>query len=676
MSGFDDVRRRIEALRELVTYHNYRYYALDSPEVPDAEYDRLFQELQSLEQAHPELITPDSPTQRVGAESLSKFEKVVHEIPMLSLSNAFSEEEIGNFHRRVTERLETDTIEYTAEPKVDGLAISLLYEDGVLTRAATRGDGVTGENVTHNVRTIPSVPLRLIGKEYPGVLEVRGEVFMPKARFEELNENQREKGEKVFVNPRNAAAGSLRQLDPRVTAARPLEMFCYALGRVQDEGFPDTQYDILMRLRRLGMRVCAETRKVDGLPGCLEYYHRLLEKRQSLPYEIDGVVYKVNKISQQDALGSISRAPRWAVAHKFPAQEELTVVEAIDVQVGRTGAVTPVARLKPVYVGGVTVTNATLHNRDEIGRLDIRVGDSVVVRRAGDVIPEVVSVVKDRRPHRAKKYKFPTRCPVCGSEIVYEGDGVIARCSGGLFCSAQRKQSIQHFVSRRAMDIDGLGEKLVEQLVDRGRVNDVSDIYALSKAQLADLERMAEKSAQNLLDAIDKSRRTTLPRFLFALGIPQVGESTALVLANHFGELGAIRAASKEKLEQVPDIGPVVAENIYTFFRQTHNKDVLKKLLRRKLHWPAIKPRKVGPAPLAGKTFVLTGTLSAMTRDEAKARLQGLGAKVSGSVSKKTDFVIAGEDPGSKAAKAEALGVETLDEARFMKMLAAKERQA
>ena len=676
MSGLDNVRRRIEALRELVSYHDYRYYALDSPEIPDVEYDRLFQELQSLEQAHPELITPDSPTQRVGAGPLSQFEKVVHEIPMLSLSNAFSEEEIGNFHRRVTERLKTDAIEYTAEPKVDGLAVSLLYEDGVLTRAATRGDGVTGEDVTHNVRTIPSVPLRLIGKGYPGVLEVRGEVFMPKARFEELNENQREKGEKVFVNPRNAAAGSLRQLDPRVTAARPLEMFCYALGRVQDEGFPDTQYDILMRLRRLGMRVCAETRKVDGLPGCLKYYHTLLEKRQSLPYEIDGVVYKVNKISQQDALGFISRAPRWAVAHKFPAQEELTVVEAIDVQVGRTGAVTPVARLKPVYVGGVTVTNATLHNRDEIERLDIRVGDSVVVRRAGDVIPEVVSVVKDRRPHRAKKYRFPTRCPVCGSEIVYEGDGVIARCSGGLFCSAQRKQSIQHFVSRRAMDIDGLGEKLVEQLVDRGLVNDVSDIYTLSKAQLADLERMAEKSAQNLLDAIDKSRRTTLPRFLFALGIPQVGESTALALANHFGELGTIRAASKEDLEQVPDIGPVVAENIYTFFRQTHNKDVLKKLLRHELHWPAIKPRKVGPAPLAGKTFVLTGTLSAMTRDEAKARLQGLGAKVSGSVSKKTDFVVAGEDPGSKAAKAEALGVETLDEAGFMKMLAEKERRA
>ncbi len=676
MSSLDNVPQRIEALRELVSYHDYRYYALDSPEIPDAEYDRLFQELRSLEQAHPELITLDSPTQRVGAGPLSQFEKVVHEIPMLSLSNAFSEEEIGNFHRRVTERLKTDTIEYTAEPKVDGLAVSLLYEDGVLTRAATRGDGVTGEDVTHNVRTIPSVPLRLIGKDYPGVLEVRGEVFMPKARFEELNDNQREKGEKVFVNPRNAAAGSLRQLDPRVTAARPLEMFCYALGRAQDEGFPDTQYEILMKLRSLGMRVCAETRKVDGLPGCLEYYHTLLGKRQNLPYEIDGVVYKVNKISQQDALGFISRAPRWAVAHKFPAQEELTVVEAIDVQVGRTGAVTPVARLKPVYVGGVTVTNATLHNRDEIERLDIRVGDSVVVRRAGDVIPEVVSVVRDRRPHRAKKYKFPTRCPVCGSDVVYEGDGVIARCSGGLFCSAQRKQSIQHFVSRRAMDIDGLGEKLVEQLVDRGLVNDVSDIYTLSKAQLTDLERMAEKSAQNLLDAIDKSRRTTLPRFLFALGIPQVGESTALALANHFGELGAIRAASKEELEQVPDIGPVVAENIYTFFRQTHNKDVLKKLLRHKLHWPVIKPRKVGPAPLAGKTFVLTGTLSAMTRDEARARLQSLGAKVSGSVSKKTDFVIAGEDPGSKAAKAEALGVETLDEARFMKMLAKKERQA
>ena len=670
MSQAKQVAERIVALREQINQHNYLYYVQDAPEIPDAEYDRLFRELQELERQYPELITSDSPTQRVGGEALSEFSKVQHAVPMLSLSNAFSEEEIGNFHRRVTERLDNENIDYTAEPKLDGLAVSLLYEKGVLTRAATRGDGLTGEDVTHNVRTIESVPLRLMGKTCPDVLEVRGEVYMPKAGFEALNARQKQNDEKPFANPRNAAAGSLRQLDPRITAQRPLAMFCYALGQIEGGKVPGIHYEILMQLREWGLRVCPETRAVHGLQGCLDYYHSIGAKRNQLPYEIDGVVYKVNDIKQQQDLGFISRAPRWAIAHKFPAQEEMTVVEGIDVQVGRTGAVTPVARLKPVYVGGVTVTNATLHNRDEIERLDIRVGDSVIVRRAGDVIPEVVSVIKSKRKRGARKYRFPSKCPVCDSEIVYEGEGIIARCSGGLFCDAQRKQSIKHFAARRAMDIEGLGDKIVDQLVDSDLIHDVADIYALNQEQLAGLERLADKSASNLVQAIDHSKSTTLPRFLFALGIPQVGEATALGLANHFAKLEALMSASTEELEQVPDVGPVVAENIHTFFQQKHNRDVIKKLRGHKIHWPAIEAKTVvADSLLAGKTFVLTGTLSQMPRDQAKAALQALGAKVTGSVSKKTDYVVVGEDPGSKASKAEALGVTMLDESEFLRLL-------
>ena len=664
-------RQRLETLREQINRHNYLYYVLDAPEVPDAEYDRLFCELQSIESAHPDWVTADSPSQRVGAQPLDEFRKVTHTIPMLSLSNAFSEGELGDFHRRVVTRLEVDSVLYTAEPKLDGLAVSLRYEQGQLVQAATRGDGVTGEDVTHNVRTIPSVPLRLMGSSLPAVLEVRGEIFMPLAGFNALNERQRQRGEKSFANPRNAAAGSLRQLDPRVTAERPLQIFCYGFGEVSaSAGLPSSHYERLQRLRQLGLRVCPEVRQVRNETGCLEYYRDLQQRRDKLPYEIDGVVYKVDSVSQQEQMGFISRAPRWALAHKFPAQEELTVVEAIDVQVGRTGAVTPVARLAPVFVGGVTVTNATLHNRDEILRLDIRVGDTVIVRRAGDVIPEVVAVVGDRRKKGARRYAFPTHCPVCDSEIVYEKEGVIARCSGGLFCGAQRKQSIKHFVSRRAIDIDGLGDKLVEQLVDEGLVHDVSDIYALSKDPLAGLERMADKSAQNLVDAIEKSKQTSLPRFLFALGIPQVGEATALALAQHFGTLEALMQADTEQLEAVPDVGPVVAENIHTFFAQKHNKEIVDKLRAFGMRWADVERVGIQQSAFTGKTVVLTGTLSGMSRNDARALLQQQGAKVAGSVSKKTDYVIAGADPGSKVDKAEKLGVPVLDETQFIEWLA------
>ncbi len=675
MSAITDVRARIKELRRQIDYHNHRYYVLDDPEIPDAEYDRLFKELQALEQAHPDLIAPDSPTQRVGASPRAEFAQVTHELPMLSLSNAFSDQEIVDFDRRMRERLGVTRIEYNAEPKLDGLAVSLTYVNGVLQRGATRGDGVVGEDVTHNVRTIASVPLRLMGKGYPRTLEVRGEVYIPKADFIALNERQKKNGLKVYVNPRNTAAGSLRQLDPRITAERRLQIFCYALGKTEQGEMPGTQYEVLMQLREWGLRICPETRLVHGHEECLEYYRQMQIKRTSLEYEIDGVVYKVNSFAQQRAAGFIARAPRWAMAHKFPAQEALTVVEAIEVQVGRTGVITPVARLHPVFVGGVTVTNVTLHNPQELERKDVRVGDTVSVRRAGDVIPEIVSVVKDQRPPGAKKYLFPDKCPVCGSAIVREGNGIIARCSGGLVCSAQRKQSIRHFASRRAMDIEGMGDKMVDQLVERQLIHDVGDIYLLRREQLVDLERLAEKSAQNLLEAINKSRNTTLPRFLYALGISQVGETTALALANHFGGLQAIMAADREVLQTVADIGPVVAESIYDFFAEKHNRAVIKKLLNPKkggVHWPAIKPREQANLPLADKVFVLTGTLASMTREEAKARLQALGAKISGSVSANTDFVVVGTDPGSKAGKAVELGIKTLDEDQLRKLIASK----
>ena len=665
-----EIQQRAAELRELIAYHNYRYYVLDNPEIPDAEYDRLFRELQVLEEQYPALVTPDSPTQRVGAEPLKGFAEVRHEIPMLSLGNVFSDEELVDFDRRVREGLGVKEVEYSAEPKLDGLAISIRYEEGVLVRAATRGDGTTGEDVTQNVRTIDAVPLRLYGKGWPTVLEVRGEVYMPKEGFNALNERQREKGEKSFANPRNAAAGSLRQLDPRITATRPLSMYCYGVGVVEGIALPGTHSAIMEKLKGWGLRVCPELRVVKGMDGCLEYFSEIGDKRDSLPYDIDGVVYKVNSLPQQQELGFVSRAPRWATAHKFPAQEEMTVLNDVEWQVGRTGALTPVARLEPVQVAGVTVSNATLHNPDEIARKDVHIGDTVIVRRAGDVIPEVVSVVMSKRPRHAKTIKTPTHCPVCGSEVVRDEGEAVPRCTGGLYCSAQRKNAIKHFASRRAMDIDGLGDKLVEQLVDEELIHDVADLFSLTQEQVAGLERMGDKSAANLIAALDKSKETTLERFLFALGIREVGESTARTLARHFGTLQKIEKAGEEALLAVADVGPVVAQHIHTFFRQEHNKEVIDKLISAGVQWREVKVQEAGAQPLAGQTFVLTGALDAMTRDEAKEKLQALGAKVSGSVSKKTSVVVAGAEAGSKLAKAELLGVEVWDEARLLEFLA------
>jgi DNA ligase (NAD+) len=663
-----NVARRAAALREQINYHNYRYYVLDNPEIPDAEFDILFRELQALERDYPSLITSDSPTQRVGATPLAEFGEVKHVIPMLSLDNAFSEEEVRAFDRRVCEGLRVDAVSYAAEPKLDGLAVSLLYEDGVLVRAATRGDGYTGEDITQNVRTIPSVPLRLMGKGHPRRLEARGEVYMSKKGFNALNKRQEAQGEKIFANPRNAAAGSIRQLDPRITARRPLEICCYGVGQVEDGRLPDRHSAILDQLQEWGLRVSAERALVRGVDGCLRYFTKMGAKRAALAYEIDGVVYKVDSLAQQQKLGFVARAPRWAVAHKFPAEEALTKVVGIDVQVGRTGALTPVARLEPVFVGGVTVSNATLHNEDEVHRKDVRVGDSVIIRRAGDVIPEVVSVVIERRPSGTRIFHLPKRCPVCGSEVVRVEGEAAARCSGGLYCPAQRREAIRHFASRRAMDIEGLGDKLVEQLVEQGLVRDVADLYELGVEQVAGLERMGVKSAENLLNALNKSKTTTLARFLYALGIREVGEATAQALAHYFGELDAIAQADVEALQAVPDIGPVVAQQIAAFFHERHNREVIKKLQAAGVHWPKVE-RSAASSPLAGKTFVLTGTLAAMTRDEAKQRLQSLGAKVTGSVSAKTDYVVAGEEPGSKLEKARALDVAVVDERQFLQLL-------
>lgn len=663
------ITETVKQLRESINYHNYRYYVLDDPEIPDAEYDRLLRQLQQLEHQYPDLITPDSPTQRVGAAPLKEFAEVTHAVPMLSLNNAFSDEEVSDFDRRIRDKLEIHEVTYVVEPKLDGLAISLVYEKGVLVRAATRGDGFTGEDVTQNVRTIQSIPLRLVGNHYPVILEVRGEVIMSKQGFAKLNQAQQQKGEKTFANPRNAAAGSLRQLDPRITASRPLEFYCYGIGQVDGGELADHHSAILDQIKKFGLRVNPDVKRVHGLQGCLDYYHAMQQKRDQLDYDIDGVVYKLDDLAQQEEMGFVSRAPRWAVAHKFPAQEEMTILEAIEVQVGRTGALTPVARLQPVFVGGVTVTNATLHNEDEIARKDIHIGDTVIVRRAGDVIPEVASVVTSRRPPHAKRFHIPTLCPVCGSAVVRLENEAVARCTGGLFCPAQRKEAIKHFAARRAMDIEGLGDKLVEQLVDTGKIQDVADLYNLSLSELADMERMGDKSAQNLLDALNKSKRTTLPRFLFALGIRQVGESTAKTLAKHYGTLDAVMAANIEDLQNVPDVGPVVASSIASFFQEEHNQRVIKKLQHAGVQWPDIERLATGSQPLVGKTLVLTGTLHTMTRDEAKAKLEALGAKVSGSVSKKTDFVIVGDDPGSKATKAAELGVTMLDEAVFLKKL-------
>ncbi|MCG6935278.1 MAG: NAD-dependent DNA ligase LigA [Proteobacteria bacterium] len=672
MAAPTKIKKRIEALREQINYHNYRYYVLDDPEIPDAEFDRIMRELQDLEQDYPDLITTDSPTQRIGAEPLKKFSEVKHEIPMLSLANAFSDSEVEDFDRRARERLDVKSIEYAAEPKLDGLAISLMYEDGILVRGATRGDGWTGEDVTQNVRTIDAIPLRLRGKGYPKILEVRGEVIITKAGFEQLNDMQRERNTKLFANPRNAAAGSLRQLDPRVTASRPLSFFGYGLGKVTNVKLPGRHSKIMALLQEWGIPVNTEAHVVKGAEGCLDYYHQMQAKRNSLAYDIDGIVYKVDRFDWQEQLGFVARAPRWALAHKFPAQEEMTLLQAIDVQVGRTGALTPVARLEPVHVGGVTVSNATLHNQDEIDRLDARVGDTVIVRRAGDVIPQVVGVVMSRRKGRPRRYRLPDTCPVCGTHTVRLPGEAVTYCAGGLYCPAQRKQAIKHFASRRAMDIEGLGDKLVDQLVDAGLIETVADVYALEAKQLAGLERMGEKSATKLIRAIEKSKHTALARFLYALGIHNVGETTAQSLANYFGTLENIMKADEDDLMTVPDIGPVVAKSITSFFSQKHNREVVSKLLQAGIAWPKIKVKADAELPLKGRTIVVTGTLASMTRDEAKAAVQMLGGKASGSVSSKTDYVVVGENPGSKADKAESLGVEILDEGSFLKLLGKK----
>ena len=670
MQPIQQEMQQLEALRGQLRYHNHRYYVLDDPQIPDAEYDRLFRELQALEAAHPEWVTADSPTQRVGAAPLDEFGEVKHAIPMLSLGNVFSDGELLAFDKRIHDRLKSvGVIDYVAEPKLDGLAISLLYENGLYVRAATRGDGETGEDVTENVRTIKSVPLRLLGEGWPARLEVRGEIYMPKAGFEAFNAKMRAMGEKTFVNPRNAAAGSLRQLDPRLTAQRPLDIFCYAIGLVEGGVMPETHFAILQQLKGWGFRVCTEIEQVQGVEGCLGYFQHIGAKRSRLPYDIDGVVYKVNDLAMQQELGFISRAPRWAVAHKFPAQEEMTELEGVDFQVGRTGALTPVARLKPVFVGGVTVSNATLHNMDEIERKDVRIGDFVIVRRAGDVIPEVARVILERRPPDAQAIAMPVHCPVCGSEVQRPAGEAVARCTGGLYCPAQVKEAIKHFASRKAMNIDGLGDKMVEQLFDAGLIRHVDDLYSLDVDAVAALDRMGKKSAENLLGALENSKATTLERFIYALGIRNAGEGTAKGLARHFGSLEAIQAASEETLKLVPDIGVIVAANVAQFFAEAHNRDTIQHLRELGVHWSNYQAKPAEALPLAGKTYVITGTLS-RSRDDIKADLEALGAKVSGSVSKKTTALIAGENAGSKLEKAESLGVPVLDEAGLGALLA------
>ena len=667
------IDKKAESLRAKIRHHNYQYHVLDEPDVPDVEYDRLMRELQSLEAEYPDLITTDSPTQRVGAEPVKAFGTITHQLPMLSLDNAFSEEELRDFHRRVSERLELETSEdfsYAAEPKLDGAAVSLLYEDGKLVRGATRGDGTTGENITHNVRTIAGIPLRLIGADYPATLEVRGEVFMPRAGFNAFNEAAAKKGEKTFVNPRNAAAGSLRQLDPRLTAERPLDIYVYSVGQVAGGDVPDRHSDILNQLQVWGFKVCPERKVVNGIDGCLKYYSDIGRRRASLPYDIDGVVYKVDRLDYQEQLGFVSRAPRWAIAHKFPAEEELTVVRDVEFQVGRTGAVTPVARLEPVFVGGVTVSNATLHNMDELHRKDVRVGDTVIVRRAGDVIPEVVKVVQDRRPKRTRIVKAPTECPVCGSGVVREEEGAVARCTGGLFCPAQRAEALKHFVSRRALDVDGLGSKLIEQLVAADRIKTPADLYGLNEEELVEMERMGEKSARKLLNSIEQSKQTTLSRFLYALGIREVGEATAGALASHYGKLKAIMDADETALQEVQDVGPVVASRIQSFFAEAHNQEVIQRLIESGVAWQESDPRENdGEGKLSGKTFVLTGTLSGMSRNDAKDLIQAAGGKVTGSVSKQTDFLVAGDKAGSKLTKAQKLKITILNEVELKNLL-------
>ena len=690
MTSKPSAAERATALRARLNDASHRYHVLDAPDIPDAEYDAMLRELEALEAAHPELATPDSPTRRVGAAPSREFASVRHAIPMLSLANAFSDEEVQDFARRIRERLGRTELEFSVEPKFDGLAISLRYENGVFVQGATRGDGETGEDVTVNLRTVKSIPLRLRGNDWPRVLEVRGEVYMPRAGFEKYNEAARESGGKIkpLVNPRNAAAGSLRQLDPRITARRPLAFYAYAIGATEGFDLPTTHSATLRRLREFGFPVSDLVGVADGVAGCLKYFRRIGAQRDALPFDIDGVVYKIDDLAAQRELGFVGRTPRWAIAHKFPAQEQTTAVEAIDIQIGRTGAATPTARLKPVFVGGVTVTNATLHNADQVARLDVRVSDTVIVRRAGDVIPEVVSVVLDKRPAHTHPWKMPAHCPVCGSAIVRDEGEVVARCSGGLSCAAQRVQAIFHFASRRAMDIDGLGERYIEDLCELDYVHSVADLYQLSLDDLLEMKRrvderdgttpetvkagkIATKWAENLIAAIAHSKRTTLDRFLYSLGIPDVGEATAKSLARWFGGLDALMTSTQDELMQVPDVGPIMAAHIATFFAEKHNREAIAQLRAAGVTWKESDPQREALGVLAGKTVVLTGTLSSLARDEAKEKLETLGAKVAGSVSKKTSFVVAGSEAGSKLDKANELGIEIWDEARLTEFLRA-----
>lgn len=667
-----EIETESSGLREQLERYNYHYYVLDEPVVPDSEYDRLFRRLQELEKTFPELLRPDSPTQRVGAKPLAQFKQVAHTVPMLSLDNAFSDEDLIDFNRRLLDRLgaNQESIDYACEPKLDGIAVSLIYRSGVLERGATRGDGSTGEDITHNVRTIPSIPLRLRGAGYPGVLEVRGEIYMPREGFERFNLEAIAADQKPFVNPRNAAAGSLRQLDPRITAQRPLEMCCYSVGLVEQGDLPGSHSEILGKLQEWGLRINAESRLVSGIEACSEYYQKLASRRDALPYDIDGIVFKVDSRMLQDKLGFVSRAPRWAVARKFPAQEEVTRLLDVEFQVGRTGAITPVARLEPVFVGGVTVSNATLHNRDELQRLGVRIGDTVIIRRAGDVIPKVVSVVVDKRPDNAREIAFPETCPVCASPLESEEQEAVIRCTGGLICAAQQKAAIKHFASRRAMDVDGLGDKLIDQLVDEKLLANVADLFCLQREALLALERMGAKSVDNLLEALEKSKNTSLPRFIYALGIREVGEATALSLARHFGSWENLARASGESLLAVDDVGPVVADHLEQFFDSPVSMAMVAALREAGVNWPNIEVQHPDELPLSGQTWVVTGKLETLGRNDAKARLQSLGATVAGSVSAKTHCVVAGPGAGSKLKKATDLDIAVIDEDGLLDLLA------
>ncbi|TPH21248.1 NAD-dependent DNA ligase LigA [Haemophilus haemolyticus] len=666
-----NIQTQIDNLRKTLRQYEYEYHVLDNPTVPDSEYDRLFHQLKALELEHPEYLTYDSPTQRVGAKPLSGFSQIRHEIPMLSLDNAFSDEEFNAFVKRIEDRLIVlpKPLTFCCEPKLDGLAVSILYVNGILTQAATRGDGTTGEDITANIRTIRNIPLQLLTDNPPARLEVRGEVFMPHAGFERLNEYALEHGEKTFANPRNAAAGSLRQLDPNITSKRPLVLNAYGIGIAEGVELPNTHYARLQWLKSIGIPVNPEIRLCNGTNEVLDFYRDIQNKRSSLGYDIDGTVLKINDIALQNELGFISKAPRWAIAYKFPAQEELTVLNDVEFQVGRTGAITPVAKLEPVFVAGVTVSNATLHNGDEIERLNIAIGDTVVIRRAGDVIPQIIGVLHERRPNNAKPIIFPTNCPVCDSKIIRIEGEAVARCTGGLFCAAQRKEALKHFVSRKAMDIDGVGGKLIEQLVDRELIHTPADLFKLDLTTLTRLERMGPKSAENALNSLEKAKSTALARFIFALGIREVGEATALNLANHFKTLDALKAADLDQLQQVPDVGEVVANRIFVFWREAHNVAVVEDLIAQGVHWEIVEVKEASENLFKDKTVVLTGTLTQMGRNEAKSLLQQLGAKVSGSVSSKTDFIIAGDAAGSKLAKAQELNIPVLTEEEFLEQV-------